>query len=83
MSSGSGRGASWVSTLDQEEYITGGGALSNHAYRGTRKITGRVAHTDLGKNRDDVIRQADAIGDFYGLDLEKIVQKGASPELDI
>ncbi|WP_019280132.1 hypothetical protein [Rhizobium grahamii] len=49
--------------------------MSNHAYQGTRKITGRVAHTDLGKNRDDVIRQADAIGDFYGLDLERSFRK--------
>ncbi|AYD04684.1 potassium transporter (plasmid) [Neorhizobium sp. NCHU2750] len=39
--------------------------------------------SDQGNYRDEVFRKIDAIADYYDLKPEKIVQKGASPELAI
>ncbi len=39
--------------------------------------------SDQGNGRDEVFRKIDSIADYYDLKPEKIVQKGASPELAI
>ncbi len=39
--------------------------------------------SDQGNSRDEVFRKIDAIADHYDIKPEKIVQKGASPELAI